>query len=96
METNVNLVSFGDQRMEISFNEKLDKNFVKELSLKLYEWTLERWIITFSKKDGMLTKKQAAQKNKIDIMDAAKETQEFKKIKEIIPDAELIDVEDEE
>ncbi len=96
LETNVNLVSFGDQRMEISFNEKLDKNFVKELSLKLYEWTLERWIITFSKKDGMLTKKQAAQKNKIDIMDAAKETQEFKKITEIIPDAELIDVEDEE
>ena len=96
LETNVNLVSFGDKRIEISFNEKLDKNFVKELSLKLYEWTLERWIITFSKKDGMLTKKQATQKNKIDIMDAAKETQEFKKIKETLPDAELIDVENEE
>ena len=96
LETNVNLVSFGDKRIEISFNEKLDKNFVKELSLKLYEWTLERWIITFSKKDGMLTKKQATQKNKIDIMDAAKETQEFKKIKETLPDAELIDVENED
>jgi DNA polymerase-3 subunit gamma/tau len=28
----------------------LDKNFVKDLSLKLFEWTGQRWIITFSKK----------------------------------------------
>ena len=38
--------------MEISFNENLDENFVKDLSLKLFEWTGERWIITFSKLKG--------------------------------------------
>ena len=28
----------------------LDKNFVKDLSIKIFEWTDQRWIITFSKK----------------------------------------------
>ena len=52
LETNVNLVNFDNQRVEISFNENLDKDFVKDLSLKLFEWTNERWIITFSKKNA--------------------------------------------
>ena len=41
LEKNVYLVSFEKNRIEISFNSKLDKNFVKDLSLKLYEWTGE-------------------------------------------------------
>ena len=32
LEKNVNLVSFDNQRIEISFNEKLDKDFIKILS----------------------------------------------------------------
>ena len=36
----------------------LDKNFVKDLSLKLYEWTGERWIITFSKIKGKISIKE--------------------------------------
>ncbi len=37
LETNVNLVSFEDQRIEISFNENLDKRFLlKDLSTKLF------------------------------------------------------------
>ena len=50
LETNVNLVSFEDQRIEISFDENLDKDFVKDLSTKLFGWTNKRWIITLSKK----------------------------------------------
>ena len=50
LENHVNLVSFETQQIEISFNENLDKNFVKNLSFKLYEWTNMRWIIAFSKK----------------------------------------------
>ena len=57
LETNVSLVSFSDQKIEISFNENLDKDFVKELTFKLYEWTKKRWIIAFSKKIGKLSKK---------------------------------------
>ena len=50
LETNVNLVSFENQRIEISFNEKLDKEFIKNLSSKLYEWTNKRWIYLIIKK----------------------------------------------
>ena len=58
LEKNVNLVSFEKNRIEISFNDNLDKNFVKELSLKLFEWTSERWIITFSKSKGEISIKE--------------------------------------
>jgi len=57
LETNVNLVSFENQRIEISFNEKLDKEFIKNLSSKLYEWTKNRWIISLSKRSGEPSKK---------------------------------------
>ena len=58
LEKNVNLVSFEKNRIEISFNENLDKNFVKKLSLKLFEWTGERWIITLSKNKGEMSFKE--------------------------------------
>ena len=58
LEKNVNLVSFEKNRIEISFNDNLDKNFVKDLSLKLFEWTNERWIITFSKTKGEISIKE--------------------------------------
>ena len=50
LETNVNLVSFKNQSIEIAFNDNLNKSFVKDLSSKLFEWTGLRWIIAFSKK----------------------------------------------
>ena len=58
LEKNVNLVSFENQRIEISFNEALDKEFIKDLSTKLYEWTNNRWIITLSKTKGEPSKKE--------------------------------------
>ena len=58
LEKNVNLVSFENQRMEISFNDELDKDFIKILSSKLYDWTSKRWIITLSKEKGDLSIKQ--------------------------------------
>ena len=45
LEKNVNLVKF-ENLIEISFNDNLDKNFVKDLSYKLFDWTGQRWIIT--------------------------------------------------
>ena len=93
LETNVNLVNFDNQRVEISFNENLDKDFVKDLSLKLFEWTNERWIITFSKKSGQPSKKQRNEINKKQLLLDAKNSEVYKKILEIFPDAELIDVE---
>ena len=93
LETNVNLVSFEDQRIEISFNENLDKDFVKDLSAKLFGWTNKRWIITLSKKNGMLTKKQVEKQNKQNLLGEAKKSTLYKKMIELFPDAELVDVE---
>ena len=93
LETNVNLVSFEDQRIEISFNENLDKNFVKDLSTKLFGWTNKRWIITLSKKNGTLTKKQVEKQNKQNLLGEAKKSTLYKKMIELFPDAELVDVE---
>ncbi len=96
LENNVNLVSFEKNRIEISFNEDLSKDFLKIISSKLFDWTGERWIITLSKKQGELTKKQIKTKNKQDMLENAKKTKTYKKIKEIFDDAELVDVKNEE
>ena len=93
LETNVNLVSFEDQRIEISFNENLDQDFVKDLSTKLFGWTNKRWIITLSKKNGTLTKKQVEKQNKQNLLGEAKKSTLYKKMIELFPDAELVDVE---
>ena len=58
LEKNVNLVKFEINSIEISFNDNLDKDFVKDLSSKLFEWTGERWIITFSKSKGDMSVKE--------------------------------------
>ena len=78
--------------IEISFNENLDKNFVKDLSEKLFNWTKKRWIITFSKKKGMITKKQNIKEKKENLILSIKKENLYKKIIEIFPDSELINV----
>ncbi len=92
LETNVNLVSFNNQRIEISFNENLDKDFVKELTLKLHEWTGQRWIIAFSKEIGALSEKQKKNNKKSKIIEDEKSNNIYKKVLETFPDAELVDV----
>ena len=92
LETNVNLVSFENFRMEISFNDNLDKDFIKELSHKLFEWTGNRWIITLSQKKGEISMKEKDQINQRQIFEEVKQSNIYKKVLEILPDAELIDV----
>ena len=92
LETNVNLVSFENKRIEISFNNHLDKEFIKNLSSKLYEWTNDRWIISLSKKIGELSKKEKDFISKKKFLENAKRGEVYKKILEIFPDAELIDI----
>ena len=92
LEKNVNLVRFEKNRMEISFNDSLDKNFVKELSLKLFEWTNQRWIITFSKEKGEISIKEKQKNKKVFLIDKAKQTNLYKTVLEKFPDANLVDV----
>ena len=92
LEKNVNLVSFEKNRVEISFNDNLDKNFVKELSLKLFEWTGERWIITFSKIKGEISIKEKEKNKKKEFFEKAQDTELYKRVLEKFPDANLIDL----
>ncbi len=92
LEKNINLVKFERNRIEISFNDNLDKDFVKDLSSKLYEWTTERWIITFSKSKGEMSVKDKQKNKKDELINEVKRSGIYKKVMEKFPDAELIDV----
>ena len=92
LEKNVNLVSFEQNRVEISFNDNLDKNFVKDLSLKLFDWTGERWIITLSKTKGEISIKDKEQNKKNEVLNDAKNLNLYKEVMKEFPDANLVDV----
>ena len=92
LEKNVNLVSFENQRIEISFNENLDKDFIKDLSIKLYEWTNNRWIITLSKTKGKPSRKEEEINLKEKLIESFKDSSIYKGVLDKFPDAELIDV----
>ena len=92
LEKNVNLVKFERGRIEISFNDNLDKDFVKDLSTKLLEWTGQRWIISFSKNKGEMSIKEKIKNKQTELIENAKNSSLYKKILDYFPDAELIDV----
>jgi DNA polymerase III subunit gamma/tau len=92
LEKNINLVGFEKNRIEISFNDNLDKNFVKDLSVKLFEWTNQRWIITFSKKQGEASIREKEETKKVEFINSAKNSKEYKIVLEKFPDADLVDV----
>ncbi len=92
LEKNVNLVSFENNKIEISFNDNLDKNFVKDLSLKLFEWTGERWIITFSKTKGEISVKEKGEIEKLKTINKAKTSALYKVVTDKFPDANLVNV----
>ncbi len=92
LEKNVNLINFEKNRIEISFNDSLDKDFVKDLSFKLFEWTNERWIITLSKSKGDLSISEKKENEKKILIEEAKQSEIYKNFMESFPDAELVDV----
>ena len=92
LEKNVNLVSFEKYRIEISFNDNLDKNFVKDLSLKLFEWTGQRWIISFSKMKGEISIKEKEKKQKDQLFKEVENSDLYKRLLDKFSDVNLIDV----
>ena len=79
--------------IEISFNDKLNKSFVKDLSEKLYDWTKNRWLISFSKEKGMMSAKEKKHNQKKEKITEYKSSNEYKNLLEAFPDIELIDIE---
>ena len=92
IENNVNLVSFLNNRIEIAFNEKLNKDFVKKLSEKLFEWTDVRWIISFSKQKGEISRKDEQKNFKKKEINQFKNSKTFKELEKNFPDIDLIDL----
>ena len=93
LENNVNLVSFSNMNIEISFNDKLNKSFVKDLSEKLYDWTKNRWLISFSKEKGEMSEKEKKNDLKKKNIKEYEVSNEYKNLLKVLPDIELIDIE---
>jgi len=96
LERNVKLVSFNKGSIDISFNEKLNKNFIKNLTEKLLLWTGERWIISLSKNTEAKSIYEKNLENKIDKIEEFKRSKTAQDIKKAFPDAKLIDIKEEE
>ena len=92
LERNVRLVKFSNGKIDIAFNEKLSKDFIKKLTLKLLEWTGHRWIITLSKDIGDQTIFERKDEVKKRLFEDAKKTEVYQMVKELFPDAELSNV----
>ena len=92
LENNVNLIKFSEGKIDISFNEKLDRNFVRNLSEKLLKWTGNRWVITLAKKVGQKTFSELKKIKKKELLDQEKKSEIYKKFKNIFPDVELLEV----
>ena len=96
LERNVKLVSFNKGKIDISFNEKLNKNFIKSLTEKLLQWTGDRWIISLSKNNeakSIYEKTQENQKNEIEEFKKSKAAEDFENA---FPDAKLLEISEEE
>ena len=92
LERNVKLVSFNKGKIDISFNENLNKNFIKTLTEKLLQWTGERWIISLSKNTeakSIYEKNLESAEHKIEKFRKSKLAKE---IEAEFPDAKLLSV----
>ena len=96
LERNVKLVSFNTGKIDISFNEKLNKNFIKNLTEKLLSWTGERWIISLSKNSNAKSIYEKNQEDKNNMIEEFKKSKVAQDIQKAFPDAKLIDLTEEE
>jgi DNA polymerase-3 subunit gamma/tau len=92
LERNVKLVSFTAGKMNITFNEKLNENFIKILTEKLLKWTGERWIISLSKEQGEETVYEKKLTNNKNNLAQEMNSEVVKNLIATFPDAKLVDV----
>ncbi len=95
LERNVKLVSFNKGKMDISFNEKLNKNFIKNLTEKLLQWTGDRWIISLSKNQEAKSIYEKNLENKNIEIEEFKKSKIANDLESAFPDAKLTDIKEE-
>ena len=93
LERNVRLVNFEVGKIDMNFNESLNKNFIKKLSQSLNDWTGKRWMITLSKNENVKTFYEDKIDKKTEALKKEKESPIYKEMLEKFPDADLINVE---
>ncbi|MDB9706054.1 DNA polymerase III subunit gamma/tau [Pelagibacteraceae bacterium] len=96
LERNVKLVSFDRGKINISFNEKLNKNFIKNLTEKLLFWTGERWIISLSKNNDAKSIYEQNIEYKSTKLDLFTKSETAKLIQKTFPDAKLVDIKEDQ
>ena len=92
LERNVNLIKFSPGKIDIAFNENLNKNFVRNLSERLLEWTNKRWVISLTKEVGQKSFVEQNKMKKDNLLKQGKNEEIYKLFKNTFPDAELIDI----
>ena len=92
LERNVNLIKFSQGKIDIGFNENLNKNFVRNLSEKLLEWTGQRWVISLTKEKGQKTFLEQKNIKRKELLEKEKNSEVHLKFKNVFKDLELIDV----
>ena len=92
LERNVRVAKFENGQIDINFNEKLNKNFIRRLSQSLIEWTGKRWIISFSKNENIKTFHQKKLEKIKNILMEEKKSKTYKEVTNIFSDADLNDV----
>jgi len=95
LERNVKLVSFNKGKIDISFNEDLNKNFIKNLTEKLLLWTGERWIISLSKNTEAKSVYEQNNDQKSSKLLEFKKGELAKQIEKAFPDAKIVDIQEE-
>ncbi len=90
------MVNFAKGKINITFNEKLNQNFIKILTEKLLKWTGERWIISLTKEEGAKTYFEKIKFEKENKLSKERNNELSKKIQTVFPDAKLVNVEEED
>ena len=96
LENNVNLIKFSEGKIDISYNENLDKDFVRNLSEKLHEWTGKRWLITLERKKGQKAFLELQNEKRKKFLDQEKKGEIYLKFKNVFSDGELLEVKKED
>jgi len=92
LEKNVSLVKFSEGKIDICFSDKLGKNFIRDLSEKLFKWTGKRWVISLTQEKGSKTLSESRLKDRKDLLEKEKKENIYKNFIKNFPDAELIEI----